>query len=151
MKQFKKVLILFVLFVSTTSCEKDDNTGSIDKTYYQNEIFSTENQAIYGDWQLFRMVGGKWGGEYPLDFNILVVKKYGVFNIIHNDSIICSGKIVINTQNDSLLVISLEKYSGDNLLTIQCQKRVIMKKDSLFLDENFDCTDSYKYCFVRKE
>lgn len=151
MEHLKKILILFVLFVSTTSCERDDKSEGIDKAYYQNEIFIAKNQAIYGDWRIVNIEGGKSGFGYTIDFKFLSINKFGVFSIIRNDSSICSGKIVINTQNDSLLDISLKQYSGNHVLAIECQKRVKMKKDSLFFDENFYCTDSYKYCFVRKE
>jgi hypothetical protein len=117
--------------------------------YYQSEIFSQNYLDIYGRWKLFDISGGFTGSGHELDFDILEVKKYGIYGIIRNEDVLEYGKIRTDALPvDSRLRVYFEKdekagtYMGDN------EKFVSFSgKDTLHL--NSPCCDRYNYHFVR--
>jgi len=117
--------------------------------YYQSEVFSQAYLDIYGRWKLFAVSGGFAGSGHELDFDILEVKKYGIYGIISNEDVLEYGKIVTDTlPDDDRLRIIFEKdeksgvYMGDNEKFIS-----FSGKDTLHL--NAPCCDRYNYHFVR--
>ncbi len=149
------ILTLFIAAVSgltgcNSSLETQATLGHLKSNeYYPSEIFSQEYLNIYGSWKLFAVSGGLTGSGHDLNFDMLEVKKYGIYGIFSEADVLEYGKIVtVEVPNEDRIRIFFEKdeksavYMGDN------EKFIFFAgKDTLHM--NSPCCDRYNYHFVR--
>ena len=108
----KKITMITLLLLTFVQCGKDLNVNYeslLDSTpanqYYSSEIINPKYMGLYGTWKVTGTSGGFAGQGYTPNFSHLVIKPYGIFGIVRNDSIISNGKIVIKNQTDTELYI----------------------------------------------
>jgi hypothetical protein len=150
--------LIITLFIAVASCLAGCSSSLETQTtleqlksnaYYPSEIFSQDYLNIYGRWKLFAVSWGFTGSGHELNFDILEVKKYGIYGIFNNEDVLEFGKIVtVAVPNEDRLRIFFEKdeksgvYMGDN------EKFIFFSgKDTLHL--NSPCCDRYNYHFAR--
>ena len=110
----------------------------------RTDPFAGKYSGINGIWEVVGTAGGIHGGGYPPDFELLLVKPNAIFGIVRNDSLLASGKIEI--QSDTLSDLLVHFIPGDSLPpTIQIlwdyEKYLIVKSDTLVLFS--PCCDRY--------
>lgn len=150
----KKIVWIVCSLLITLSCEKEVERVSIadsvkQSQYYESEIFSTQNQKIYGQWELLYTYGGIAGSKtMPTSYYAMEFIPYGIYGKIKDDEIMEIGKIRIVKQDNNVTVIDFfadDKYKTDYFLI---QKAIYFKgKDTLILyDYNISdgCGDYYK-------
>lgn len=148
-----RVLIFFL--VIALGCKKEVDRVSIadlvkQTQYYENEIFSTQNQKIYGQWKLLFTSGGLAGStikptsDYSMEFI-----PFGIYGKTKNNEITEIGKIRVVKQDNNLTVIDFfpdDKYKNDYFLI---QKSIVFKgKDTLILCD-YNMSDGYNNYFKR--
>jgi len=150
----KKIVWIVCSLLIMLSCKKEEERISIadqvkQTQYYENEIFSTQNQKIYGTWELLYTYGGIAGSKtMPTSLYAMEFMPYGIYGKIRDDEIMEIGKIRIVKQDNNVTVIDFfadDKYKTDYFLI---QKAIYFKgKDTLILyDYNISdgCGDYYK-------
>ncbi|AKP53394.1 hypothetical protein [Cyclobacterium amurskyense] len=156
MKTFKFTLILFILISGLNSCEEDTiepHTTLQDletEKYFDSEIFTESNFKIYGTWELYTVSGGFSGSGHDLNFQYLVIKEYGIYGFVKNNSLLEYGKIspAIQTTNDLRWIVVSEKDKKSNSFFIDSEKYVeFIGNDTLNLYS--PCCDRYNYQFKR--
>ena len=80
--------------------------------YYSSEILNPKYLGLYGTWKVTGTSGGFAGQGYTPNFSHLVIKPYGIFGVVRNDSLISTGKITLKTQTDTELFIDFISSSG---------------------------------------
>lgn len=148
-----RVLIFFL--VIALGCKKEVDRVSIadlvkQTQYYENEIFSTQNQKIYGQWELLFTSGGLAGStikptsDYSMEFI-----PFGIYGKTKNNEITEIGKIRVVKQDNNLTVINFfpdDKFKNDYFLI---QKSIVFKgKDTLILCD-YNMSDGYNNYFKR--
>jgi len=153
MKIFASILLLSILL---TGCEKEcekivsDYDGLSINEYYEAEIFNQSFLEIYGDWKLYEVSGGIHGGGHDLNFDILKIKKYGIYAFIKNDDILEFGRINIDEQTHESLSITFIPHVDSEIFMYDSEKNIIFHGiDTIFL--NSPCCDRYNYRFTREE
>lgn len=155
--RYSVIFFLFGLLVSLFySCE-DDNmetksalSGIEAETYFDSEIFSTNNLKIYGKWKLFKISGGFHGGGYDMNFDYLEIKEYGIYGFVRNDSLLEYGKIApaLQMANEiGLRVDMVEDVNSKTFLTDKVKYVEFYGNDTLNLLA--PCCDRYNYHFSR--
>jgi len=138
------------------SCNKNTDSTSkllIDTVsmtrYYSNEVLQNTNLKLYGKWKLIKMCGGIAGGcNYPLSFDYLELKNYGIYGLIKNDTVIQLGKIEVLKQTIDTFCVSFipDKIANDEINSFR--KYVYFTGNNSFdLDEDF--FDSFGLFFNR--
>jgi len=156
MKTFKLIIILSILISGLNSCDK--NTIEIPTTlqdletviYFDSEIFAEPDLKIYGTWKLVDVSGGFSGTGHDLNFEYLVIKKYGIYGFVSNESLLEYGKIspAQQTANDIGLKVVFEKDENSDLFFVDNEKYVeFVGRDTLILRS--PCCDRYDYHFKR--
>lgn len=145
----KKVVWIICLIFITFSCEKEEDRISIadsvkQSQYYDAEIFSTQNQKIYGQWELLYTYGGIAGSKImPTSDYTTEFIPYGICGQTKDNEITMIGKIRIIIQDNKQTVIDFipdDKYKTDYFLI---QKSIIfMGKDTLILCD-YNMGDGY--------
>ena len=151
-----KKIIWYIGFVFITfSCEKEAGSVSIadlvnQTQYYQNEIFSIQNQKIYGQWELLYMQGGFAGSKImPTSNYVMEFVPYGIYGKFKDDKITETGKIRIVKQDNDVTVIDFfadEKYKTDYFLIQQSVN--FRGKDTLILYD-YNVGDGYGSYYKR--
>jgi len=151
----KKIVWIVCSLLITLSCEKEVERVSIadsvkQSQYYESEIFSTQNQKIYGHWELLYSYGGLAGSKtMPTSDYSMEFIPYGIYGKIKDNEITEIGKIRIVRQDNDLTVINFlsdDKYKTDYFLI---QKSIIfMGKDTLILCD-YNMSDGYNNYFKR--
>jgi hypothetical protein len=151
----KKIFWIICFTLITLSCKKEEDRISITNLvkqtqYYENEIFFTQNQKIYGKWELLFTSGGFAGSttkptsNYSMEFI-----PYGIYGKTKDNEITEIGKIRIVKQDNDLTVIDFlpdDKYKTDYFLI---QKSIVFKgKDTLILC-HYNMSDGYNNFFKR--
>jgi len=151
-----KFLFWIICFIFITlSCKKEVERVSIadlvkQTQYYENEIFSTQNQKIYGQWELLFTSGGLAGSTIkPTSVYTMEFIPYGIYGKTKDNEITETGKIRIVKQDNNLTVIDFfpdDEYKTDYFLI---QKSVVFKgKDTLILSD-YNMSDGYNNYFKR--
>ena len=125
---------------------------SIDTMYYEHEIFNDAYTDIYGKWKLNEISGGLTGNGAELNFEYLIICKYGIYLFIDGDNLLEAGKIVIDEQSGEQLKISFSPDPSSSTFFYDAEKYVIFEGDNnerLIL--NSPCCDRYNYHFKREE
>lgn len=145
----KKVVWIVCSLLITLSCEKEVQKVSItdlvkQTQYYENEIFSAQNQKIYGQWELLYTYGGIAGSKImPTSDYAMEFIPYGIYGKSKDNEITEIGKIRIVRQDNNQTVIDFisdDKYKTDYFLI---QKAVDFKgKDTLILGDH-NISDGY--------
>ncbi len=151
----KIYIILSIIFcLGLLSCgDCEENTGclfdNISKNeYYDYEIFDESYLDIYGDWKLYAVSGGFNGNGHELNFDFLVLKKYGIYGFLKNDNILEFGKIVIVEQTSETLLITLNPDENSDMFMLDSEKYInLIGEDTLNL--NSPCCDRFNYHFER--
>lgn len=151
----KKIVWIVCSLLIMLSCKKEEERISIadqvkQTQYYENEIFSSQNQKIYGQWELLYSYGGLAGSkimptaDYAMEFI-----PYGIYGKTKDNEITEIGKIRIVKQDNDRTVINFfpdDKYKTDYFLI---QKSIIfMGKDTLILCD-YNMSDGYNSYFKR--
>lgn len=161
--QMKKIILTLVLIVTLlfmfVKCERDNFNvnyqGMLDSLsaskYYTAEILGTKNMQLYGTWKVVGTSGGIAGSGYTPDFDYLVIKAYGVFGLIRNDSLITSGKIAVINQTDTELSVDFISETdpvkvGANIV-LDPEKYIIIQADTL--DLNSPCCDRFNTRLIK--
>jgi len=107
MKSVNYILLSVITFFLLTilACKKEKLNPTFDQiskdTYYSEDPFKDKSYNIYSKWQLTHTTGGFAGtglGEAYLENNeIFLMKKNGIFGVLHKDSLFVHGKIEILT------------------------------------------------------
>lgn len=151
----KKVVWSICLIFITFSCEKEADRVSIadlvkQTQYYQNEIFSIQNQKIYGQWELLYMQGGLMGSKImPTSDCVIEFVPYGIYGKIKDDEIIETGKIRIIKQDNKLTVVDFfadEKYKTDYFLI---QQSVNFRGQDTLILYDYNVGDGYGSYYKR--
>ena len=101
---------LHFTFVAKTDKDDDIVYDAIDELaenyYYESEIFDDPYLDIYGQWKCQDISGGWTDQGYEVDFDLLKIKRFGIYGFLRNDSILEYGKLQIDTLIDTNLIIS---------------------------------------------
>lgn len=162
----KKILYFLLTgsLIIFTHCKDDDPQivksifpkvfDDIPKTkYYPIEVFKDADSLIYGKWKFIRATGGIHGGGYQPDFDYLLVKPFGIFGIMRNDTLLSPGKLILypkignNPQYIELETDVLIEKLGINL-GFDNQRYIKFINDSLLLEA--ECCDRYSEIFARE-
>lgn len=151
----KKIVWIVCSLLIMLSCKKEVDRASIadlvkQSQYYEAEIFSTQNQKIYGQWALLYTYGGIAGSKtMPTSYYAMEFIPYGIYGKTKDNEITEIGKIRIVRQDNDLTVIYFfpdDKYKTDYFLI---QKSIIfMGKDTLILCD-YNMGDGYCNYFKR--
>lgn len=151
----KKIYWIICFIFIMLSCEKEDDRISIadlvkQTQYYENEIFSAQNQKIYGQWELLYTYGGIAGSKImPTTDFVMEFIPYGIYGKTKANEITEIGKIQIVKQDNNQTIIDL--IPGDKYITFYflVQKAIIFKgKDTLILGD-FNMSDGYDNYYKR--
>lgn len=145
----RKILWIACSLLFTLSCEKEVDRVSIadlikQTRYYENEIFSIQNQRIYGQWELLYTYGGLAGSKImPTSDYVMEYIPYGIYGKIKDNKITETGKIRIVKQDNNVIVIDFfadDKYNTDYFLI---QQSINFKgRDTLILYD-YNVSDGY--------
>ncbi len=148
-------LLILIACIGLLSCEKDDDIvyDAIDelaeKYYYESEIFDDPYLDIYGQWKCYDISGGWTDQGYEVDFDLLKIKRFGIYGFLRNDSILEYGYIRIDTLINTNLIISFVPDENSDLYLPDPEKWVhFFGEDTLFLPS--PCCDRYDFHFVRE-
>lgn len=151
----KKISWIICFILITLSCKKEEDRISIvdlvkQSQYYENEIFSAQNQKIYGQWELLHTYGGIAGSKTtPTSDYTMEFIPYGIYGKTKDNEITEIGKIRIVKQDNNLTVIHFspdDKYKNDYFLI---QKSIVFQgKDTLILCD-YNMSDGYNNFFKR--
>ena len=151
----KKISWIICFILITLSCKKEEDRISIvdlvkQSQYYENEIFSAQNQKIYGQWELLYTYGGIAGSKTtPTSDYTMEFIPYGIYGKTKDNEITEIGKIRIVKQDNNLTVIDFfpdDKYKNDYFLI---QKSIVFQgKDTLILCD-YNMSDGYNNFFKR--
>jgi len=151
----KKISWIICFILITLSCKKEEDRISIvdlvkQSQYYENEIFSAQNQKIYGQWELLHTYGGIAGSKTtPTSDYTMEFIPYGIYGKTKDNEITEIGKIRIVKQDNNLTVIDFfpdDKYKNDYFLI---QKSIVFQgKDTLILCD-YNMSDGYNNFFKR--
>jgi hypothetical protein len=145
----RKFIWIFGFLFLTFSCKKEiDGISIVDSVkqtqYYDNEIFSAQNQKIYGQWELLFSYGGLAGSKImPTSNYTMEFITFGIYGEIKDNEITGIGKIRIVRQDNIQTVIDFvpdDKYKTDYFLI---QKDIVFKgKDTLIIGD-YNMSDGY--------
>ena len=142
--------------VSNSEPEPDVDTDPfpypsyIDTMYYEQEIFDDAYVGLYGKWKLESISGGITGGGHDPNFEYLMICKYGIYLFTSGDTLLESGKVLVDEQTSEILKISLQPDPSGFTFFYDSEKYVKLTGDDQ-LDLNSPCCDRYNYHFVRDE
>lgn len=144
-------LFIFLAGLLLTACESDcmipDDLA--DKEYYNNEIFDASWIDIYGNWELNEVTGGIHGAGHELNFDLLQIRKFGVYTFIQDGNVLEYGKIVIDEQTNDYLKITFSPDEDPEVFFFDSEKEIIFQgKDILILQS--PCCDRYNYLLDRE-
>jgi hypothetical protein len=155
MKKRISVLVILMSFV-WLSCEKQDDmiASIIDELaideYYDAEVFNESFNNLYRDWKLYEVTGGIHGQGHDLNFDILKIKKFGIYAFIRNGNILEFGKINIDEQTSDLLRITFIPDVNSEVFMYDSEKIIEFQGiDTLLLHS--PCCDRYNYHFIRED
>ena len=157
MKRSKSILVLlFIIGISLVRCERYSGNNIYflydlqEDAYYDSEIFDVLNLNIYGKWKLSDVSGGIHGNGHDLNFDYLVILKYGIYGFIKDNRILEFGKIKVDEQTAENLLITFEPDRNSDLFMSDPEKLVNFSGlDNL--DLNSPCCDRFNYHFKRIE
>ena len=151
----KKIIWIACFILIAFSCEKEVVMVSIadlvkQGQYYDNEIFSAQNQKIYGQWEFLFSYGGIAGSKImPTSNYSMEFIPFGICGKIKDNEIVEIGKIQIIKQDTNQTVIDFvpdDKYKTDYFLI---QKSIVfMGKDTLILGD-YNMYDGYSNYYKR--
>lgn len=148
---YKLISILILFLVSAASCEKENQfliTDLVTKNrYYDNEIFTEQNQKIYGKWKFLYFSGGIAGETYDPTFDFLEVVRYGIYGAITNNAVKDLGRIIVNKQESDETIITFSSDDIHPLYILGQYNLQFQGNDTLVLFENF--CDGYFLFFKR--
>jgi hypothetical protein len=149
----KKITMIALLLFAFIQCDKNLTVNyeslldSISASkYYSSEIINPKYLGLYGTWKVSGTSGGFAGQGYTPNFSHLVIKPYGIFGIVRNDSIISNGKIVIKNQKDTELYVEFISVSS-NGNTFFNEKYIQLHNDTLDLIS--PCCDMFNTHFKK--
>ena len=118
--------------------------------YFESEIFSVNDQNIYGKWRIESISGGFSGQGYEPDFDYLMIKKYGIYAFIRSGKVLEFGKIVIAQweEGETMLKINLVKDSKSDSFFSDREKYVEFSGDDI-MNLISPPADRYNYHFER--
>ncbi len=152
------VKILASIFLTVLGCDKSDEPHSylnaIDSHYYYSEDFlSATSQPFYGQWKLYDVSGGFSGSGHEPEYELLELKKIGIYGLVKGEKLVEYGKIELDTFDHSNAAILQVKFipefpSAQSSLMSPAEKYVQFRNaDSL--DLNSPCCDMYNYHYRR--
>jgi len=120
----KKLILLIFILCSTVACEKRGDkiliSDLVSKTqYYDNEIFTDENQKIYGKWKFLYKFGGIRGSKYEPEYDYLEVIRFGIYGKITDNEVKEYGQLLVPKQDENEIRIDFfpdAKYRTDYFL-----------------------------------
>ena len=150
MNKIKMIALLLLAFIQ---CDKNLNVNYeslLDSTsankYYSSEIINPNYMGLYGTWKVTGTSGGFAGQGYTPTYSHLVIKPYGIYGIVRNDSLIYTGKISIKNQTDSELFVDfISALSPGN--TVVSSSYIQLHNDTL--DLNSPCCDMFNTHFKK--
>jgi len=151
----KKIFWIAFLICLSISCDKEvyrvSIADSVKQTqYYENEIFSTSHQKIYGQWELLYSYGGIAGSKImPTSDYTTEFIPFGICGQTKDNEITMIGKIRIVKQDNIQTIIDFipdDKYKTDYFL-IQNTINFI-GNDTLILG-SYNIYDGYDNYFKR--
>lgn len=154
--------ITAIFLLTMLACKKEKLNPTFDQiskdTYYTNDPFKGKPYSIYGKWKLTHTTGGFSGaglGEAYLENNeFFLMKKNGIFGVLHNDSLIVHGKTEIvkdphlaDENKEAIRFISEEEI----IWGFENREMVYMKIDEDELTLQMPCCDLYDFHYSRIE
>jgi len=156
MKKMRMSVLVFIISLVLLSCDSevdpiDDLLDELEiNEYYSSEIFNDDFLNIYGKWELYDVTGGIHGEGHDRNFDILRIKKYGIYAFTKNNTTLEYGKIEIDKQTNDFLKITFVPHSGSEIFMYDSEKNIeFYGMDTLFISS--PCCDRYNYHFIRKE
>lgn len=151
MKFWMLIFILVIAFGCKKEVELVSITNLVKQTqYYENEIFSAQNQKIYGQWKMLYSYGGIAGSKIMPTSNYgMEFIPFGIYGQSKDNEITAIGKIRIVKQDNNETVIDFfpdDKYKTDYF---RIQNFIAFKgNDTLILGDN-NMYDGYNSYFKR--
>jgi hypothetical protein len=156
MKRISYCIIILLFFSCSKESDKISTTllDSIptDK-YYKSEIFSEVNLKLYGQLKFLNIydyagIAGGPGKEDPT-YDVLEIKKYGIYGKIKNNRLIESGKIEIVKQDSIYFEINFRPDTS-NVNVYNWWYVNYSGKDSIIMyDASVGC-GSYSHVYIKK-
>ncbi len=136
-----------MLFACEEECSIPDDL--VDKDYYSQEIFNNAYIDIYGNWELTDVTGGIHGSGHELNFDLLQIRKFGVYTFYQSGRVLEQGKIVVEDQTNDYLKITFSPNEDSEVFFFDSEKEIIFPgKDILILQS--PCCDRFNYHFDRE-
>lgn len=149
----KKITMIALLLLTFVQCGKELNVNYeslLDTTsanqFYSSEIINLKYIGLYGTWKVTGTSGGFSGQGYTPTYSHLVIKPYGIYGIVRNDSLISTGKISIRNQTDSELFVDFISVSSSGN-TFFNDKYIQLHNDTLDLIS--PCCDMFNTHFKK--
>jgi len=153
--KLKIITLIFLAGILMAGCDKacneiiNDFDGLAMERYYETEIFNPSFSWIYGSWDLYEVSGGIHGGGHELNFDVLKIKKYGIYAFIKDDLVLEYGRINVDEQTHESLSISFVPHPDSEVFMWDNEKNVVFQGlDTMLLYS--PCCDRFNYHFVRK-
>ena len=155
----KKFLLISILIITGGfhSCEEEfpelpSVLENLEPTaYFDAEVFSDHDLKIYGTWKIFEISGGLHGNGYAIDFDYLIMKKFGIYGFLREDSLLEFGKVSPASElfMDPRLFVNFEKdENSDSFFTDR--EKIVHFSGNDTLNLYSPCCDRFNYHFVRE-
>ncbi|HEV7383147.1 MAG TPA: hypothetical protein VGN64_25295 [Dyadobacter sp.] len=82
-------------------------------SYYSSELVPKKYSDFYGKWKATSMSGGLTGSVLKPDFDFLLIRQFGIYEIIQNEQVVEYGKIELSNfdPKSPLLQVQFLAYS----------------------------------------
>ncbi len=119
--------------------------------FYSEEIIPENYMGIYGQWKLQSIGGGFAGTGFEPNHDFLEIKRFGIYGVLRNDSLIEYGKVQLDTfdtQATHLLQVKLIPESSVESIYSPPEKYIDLKGPGE-MELRSPCCDFYNYYYTR--
>jgi hypothetical protein len=110
----KKAIIASLVLISACGDSVQTTATEIaSNKYYESEIIPDKYSDFYGKWKATSMSGGLTGSVLKPDFDFLLIRQFGIYEIIQNEQVVEYGKIELSNfdPKSPLLQVQFLAYS----------------------------------------
>jgi hypothetical protein len=92
------IVSIILILILLSSCKQKDSDSIIGSS---NNGLSSQYVNLYGDWRLFKLVGGFKGSNIPSDTIQFSFSKENIYKIFINNSLVTENQYEIVSNSDS--------------------------------------------------